>query len=155
MFGTTPLEVSCLATEEEGPSLDLQRLSGIVLDETALSRLPRGTEIFVYMGFMEDPTTLSPVGYGTLLGYDPQRKEVHYRTIPDPPYYESAPQGGLRAMITDKSSGLLLPAGARDDEPPVEKRVILEEGYLIMDSTAYTNYCSDPQNWNPGDTLYG
>lgn len=144
-----------MATDEEGPALDLGKLSEIVLSETELAQLPRGTEIFVYMGFFEDQTTLSPVGYGTLLGYDPRRKEVHYRTIPDAPYQKSAPQGGLRALVTDKHSGLLLPSGARDDEPPVEKRVLLDEGYFILDSAAYTKYCIDPKNWNPGDTLYG
>ena len=142
-----------MATEDEGIRLDVGTLQQMALDRTALSRTARGTIIYVYVGSFADPTSLSGLHFAEFLGFDTARGEVHYRTIPEPPQRIDTP-GSIRAMVTDQQSGLLLPEGVRDPQP-IEKRVLLDEDYIILDGGRYAAYMADAANMpQAGDDLY-
>lgn len=144
-----------MATEEEGPLHDLSVLRAMLHDECALAGLSRGTFIYVFIGDFADPTTLSAVEFGEFLGYDAQRKEVHYRILTDPSQLKRPASGiGLRAMLTDEQSGLLLPEGARTPQAQ-EKRILLDEDYIILNGLAFAKYLANAAEQHPGDDLYG
>lgn len=153
-----------MATEEQGPVLDIRALRAMVLNEHQLRELPRHSLIFVFWGDFEfeEGATLTARNFGLFDEYDAKTRSVKFVTVrwrnASTPRTSSS---DVRGMVTDPVSGLYLPEGATQPmqtaghfEPGETDKILLDEAYHVLNGDAFKAYVEQLGRQRPGKDGY-